>query len=142
VKTKCANIKNNIETFINVNGLLNTKELRSFSLIKSESDLPRDNFNTICDSIIKEMNTPKSIVITEFRDLLYDILIYNLEAIECVWYILYHFVESGQLSRLQLEKILEKTYTFSKHYNNNYRPIYHLESIFFYIINQIHNYDK
>jgi hypothetical protein len=134
-------IKKCIET-INVNGLLNAKELRSFSSLKFDSKLPQDNFNTICNAIIKEMTCPKSIVITEFRDLLYDILIYNLEAIECVWYIIYHFVESEQLSRNQLDKILEKTYTFSKHYNNNYRPIYHLESIFFYIINQIHNYEK
>jgi hypothetical protein len=27
-----------------------------------------------------------------------------------------------------------------KYYNNNYRPIYHLESILFYLITKIHAY--
>ena len=38
--------------------------------------------------------------------------------------------------------ILIKCYTSFKYFNNNYRPIYHLESIMFYIIKKIHNYDE
>jgi hypothetical protein len=37
-----------------------------------------------------------------------------------------------------VDLILAKIHTFLKYYNNNYRPIYHLESIFFYMITQIH----
>ena len=33
-------------------------------------------------------------------------------------------------------------YKFLRYYNNNYRPIYHLESIMFYIIKKIHNYNE
>jgi hypothetical protein len=133
----------NINTFLNnsvdVSGILNLKELKSFSIYNSNFETPKDNFNTICNSIINAMNDSSSLVITEFRDLLYDILIYNLDAMECIWYIIYHFVRSDRISSENLSNVLIKTYTFSKHYNNNYRPIYHLESIFFYIINHIHS---
>ena len=145
IKPRGANFQN-IKTFLNdnvdVSCLLNLKELKSFSMYNVGFETPKDNFNTICNSIIDAMNNPRNLIITEFRDLLYDILIYNLDAIECIWYVMYHFVRSDRISSDNLSLILNKSYTFSKYYNNNYRPIYHLESIFFYIINYIHGYSK
>ena len=41
--------------------------------------------------------------------------------------------------KVELDSIMEKMYVFLKQYNNNYRPIYHLESIFFYIITILQN---
>jgi hypothetical protein len=87
------------------------------------------------------MIKPEQLIITEFRDTLYDILVYNLDAVECLWYILSCFIKSGSLSKNDTSDILKKTHSFLKHYNNNYRPIYHLESIFFYILNKIHHYE-
>jgi hypothetical protein len=49
-------------------------------------------------------------------------------------------VENDFLENNDISDILKKTYTFLKYYNNNYRPIYHLESIMFYIINKVHKY--
>jgi hypothetical protein len=145
IKPRGANFQN-IATFLNdsidISGLLNLKELKSFSMYNSDFETPKDNFNTICNSIIESMNNPSGLVITEFRDLLYDILIYNLDAIECIWYIIYHFVRSDRITSNNLSLVLTKSYTFSKYYNNNYRPIYHLESIFFYILNHIHGFDR
>lgn len=136
------NIKQFLINNMEISGLLNTKELKSFSEFNPNAELPKDNFNTICNSIIAAMNNPNELVITDFRDTVYDILIYNLDAIECLWYVLYHYVENKQIESNNLSEILEKTYTFSKYYNNNYRPIYHLENMFFYIINKIYGYQK
>lgn len=124
---------------IDNSGILNAKELRYFSLVKKE--FPKDVFNIICNSIIQEMSNANDIVITEFRDILYEILIYNLEVVECLWYILCHFVNQNCLNEKDVNDILKKTTPFLKHYNNNYRPIYHLESILFYIIAKINNYE-
>jgi len=125
---------------IDVMGILNIKELQSFSLIK-DGDFPCDVFNKICDNIIEDIMNPTAMQITNFRDTLYDILVYNLDATECLWYILSYFIKAGSLSKRDASDILKKTHSFLKHYNNNYRPIYHLESIFFYILNKIHHYE-
>ena len=41
-----------------------------------------------------------------------------------------------------LDKIFLKTNIFLKYYNNNYRPIYHLESYVLYIISTIKNINE
>jgi len=123
-------------------GILNLKETRYFSLVNKTDEIPKDIFNIICDNIIKEMSKQEPLSFTDFRDTLYDILTYNLDVTECLWYILRYFIENHYLNSEDITDILGKTYYFLKYYNNNYRPIYHLESIMFYIINKIHKYDE
>jgi hypothetical protein len=131
---------------IDIEGIMNIKELRFFDLIESSSEIPKDVFNIICDNIIKDIQCPDKIVMTVFRDKLYDLLTYNLDMNECLWYIIIHFIENNKLieginlQQDNISNILIKTYSFFKHFNNNYRPIFHLESIMYYIINNIHNY--
>ena len=124
--------------------ILNIKEVHSFTLVKtnaSTSELPKELFNIVCDSIIQEMQQyPKKLIITEFRDTIYDILVYNLDVADCVWYILTYFINSGKLNDQDTSDILDKTYSFFKYYNNNYRPIYHLENIFVFILNRLYGY--
>ena len=112
--------------------ILNMKELASFSLVKTAEDLPKDVFNVICDQVIADMENIDQIPFTQFRDSLYDIMIYNLDVVECVWYILSYF--SKKMSSEQCSKVLVRVYPFLQYFNNNYRPIYHLENIMFYII--------
>ena len=136
---------------------MNIKEIHSFSFIQKPStvvettppandnikslELPKELFNVICDTIIHEILHPEKIIITEFRDIIYDILVYNLDAADCIWYILTYFINSGRLSTQSTSEILIKSHSFFKYYNNNYRPIYHLENIFVFILNRIHGYN-
>lgn len=128
--------------------ILNIKEVHSFSLVRTDNtniaetttSLPKELFNIVCDSIIQNMQHPKKIVITEFRDTIYDILVYNLDVADCVWYILTYFINANRLSDQDTSDILDKTFTFFKYYNNNYRPIYHLENIFVFILNRLYGY--
>jgi hypothetical protein len=117
---------------------MNLKEMASFFYIKKPGEIPEDIFNIICDNIIRGMEDYRNIRIAEFRDTLYDILIYNLEIGDCIWYIFSHFVEGGGFRDADISDILNRVYVFLKYYNNNYRPIYHLESIIFYFIIKIH----
>ena len=134
--------KLNLLNQIEIEGILNLKETRYFSLINKTHEIPKDIFNIICDNIIQEISKKEKLSFTDFRDTLYDILTYNLDVTECLWYILRYFIENNYLSSQDITNILDKSYYFLKYYNNNYRPIYHLESIMFYIINKIHKYNE
>ena len=137
-KTEIMKLYDNIE----LDGIMNIKDTRYFEFINNPTEFPKDIFNIICNNIIHDIESTKKINFTEFRDTLYDILTYNLDTVECLCYIIEYFIENGKINDKDISDILEKTYVFLKYYNNNYRPIYHLESIMFYIINKVHKYDE
>jgi len=126
-----------------LNALANLKECHLVGMTKSVSELPKDVFNIVCDNIIREMLKHNDLNIIELRDHLYDILLYGLDITECLWYIIFFFVENGYLETRPeaMINIMDRLHVFLKHYNNNYRPIYHLESIFIYLIIQIFQYE-
>ena len=132
--------------------IMNMKEIYSFSLIENTSELPNDHFNTVCDIIIQEMTVlcsrtvhtslpslrpdsslrPDPCGIAHFRDCLYDILIYNLDGTECIWYIFQHFVGNAYIrDKTKMDKFLCKLTVILKQYGNNYRSIFHLENAIF-----------
>jgi len=130
----------NILNTINVNEIVNCKEVKSFAIIK-DGKIPKDIFNVICDNVIEEMKNHNKLSFVGFRDAIYDMLIYNLDITECIWYILYYFVQNEKMRDADVSDILDRCYMFLKYYNNNYRPIYHLESILFYFITKIYHYE-
>ena len=130
-----------IMSHLDIDTILNLKEIKSFYMAKTVAQLPTDLFNTICNKIIENMSN-ENVDFIKFRDSLYDILIYNLDVAECIWYILTHFIIEQKIQNCHISQVLQKTYSFLKYYNNNYRPIYHLESIFFYLIIKIHGYER
>jgi len=132
-------LKNDIIDKIAIENIINLKELYSFSLIKRVDELPEDVFNTVCNQIISEIDNYKNHDFFKLREVLYDILVYNLDTTECIYYILSYYIESDRLSKKDISDILTKTYSTLKYYNNNYRPIYHLESIIYYMINKLYH---
>ena len=132
----------NIMEYVEPAYVMNIKETESFSLMNDGSEIPKDNFNTICNNIIQEMLQHRKLSFMQFRDTIYDMLVYNLDVLECLWYVIYYFIQRKLLSRKDIDDIMDRTFVFLKYYNNNYRPIYHLESMFFYIITIIQNHQK
>ena len=135
-----SSILDNIKT----ENIVNAKEIHSFSMINSSADLPTDNFNVICDNIIQEMilhrnyykgcSSNVQIDIGKFRDQIYDILIYNLDACDCVWYIFSHFISYSFFDKTKIDMLMEKIYLFLKQFGNNYRAIFHIEGVLFAMI--------
>jgi hypothetical protein len=133
-------IKNIIQQ-LDIDTIINLKEIQSFALVKNSENLAIDIFNIVCNQIIEDIANV-NINFVKFRDSLYEILIYNLDVSECFFYILTHFIRERRIKNSDISQVLQKTYSFLKYYNNNYRPIYHLESIFFYLIIKIHGHDE
>ena len=74
----------------------------------------------------------------KFRDLLYDMFIYNVDISDCIWYIISTLVNEKKINKECLSPILIKTYCFFQYYNNNYRPIYHMENYLLNLAKIIH----
>ena len=129
--------KTNLINDIDNSFIINMKEMRSFNMINNIQEIPKDNFNVICNNIINSIEKTNQISFIKFRDDLYDILIYNLDAVECIWNVLHYFISHRKISKNDIKLIMDKMYFFLKYYNNNYRPIYHLENIFYYMITKI-----
>ena len=97
-------------------------------------------YKIICNKIIHNLININEFQFLKFRDILYDIFIYNLDITDCIWYILSSLVEQKKIKREDLSNILIKTYVFFQYYNNNYRPIYHVENYLLYLVKLIHNF--
>lgn len=130
---KC--LENKLPCDIKLENITNIKNLHICN------DELMQQYKIMCNKILHVMININELKFLKFRDLLYDIFIYNLDITECVWYILNVLIQEHKIHDKDLSHILIKTYTFLKYYNNNYRPIYHLENYLFYLINVIHNFN-
>ena len=95
----------------------------------------------ICNKIVNNIININSINFLKFRDLLYDVFIYNLDICKCLEYILQRLIKQNNIKREDFSKVLIKTFNFLLYYNNNYRPIYHLENYLYYLASIIHGYN-
>ena len=90
-------------------------------------------YKNISDQILKQIINYNEINFLHLRELLYDICIFDLNIYNCINYIIQQLNAKKLLSSDKLNKILINLYSFLKLYNNNYRPIYHLEKYVLYI---------
>ena len=127
--------KNNMDFLSNIS---------SINLLKYV-DIDNSNKNilnlksSICDKIVSIIFT-KNINYNYIRNILYDILIHNLNIYDCTYYIVREVIKKkieiskNDISYDFINIILERTCILFKYYNNNYRPIYHLEAFILYLI--------
>ncbi len=94
----------------------------------------------ICNKIINTLLNVNELQFLKFRDNLYDIFIYNLDMSECIWYILSTLINNNHIDNAMISEVMIKTYSFFQYYNNNYRPIYHVEKYLLYLAKLIHKY--
>lgn len=118
--------------------VVNSKELFMLKKLKRLEDLPTDIETTICDKILKNMEHPNKINLVEFRNVIYELLVYNVNIPECMYYIMSESIQKYHLDETSISDMLKYSYTFLKYFNNNYRSIYHLESMIFFIMNKMH----
>ena len=121
----------------------NYKNLTSLSNIKNvivNTNELTNPHECICNNIIESIQNPDTINFLKFRDILYEILIYDLDINECIWYILSCLILREVLNKDNITDVLLKTFIFFQYYNNNYRPIYHLENYMYNLITIINGY--
>ena len=123
----------------------------STSASASASATPSPPFNNrfythphekLCNNILEQIKNPNEISFLLIRDMLYDMLIYNYDLGECIWFIIHDLIRHNYLNIMNLSDILIHTYSSLQYYNNNYRPIYHLENYVYKLIIHIHKYNE
>ena len=116
--------------YVNTNEINNIKGLITNNIF-NEKKLYLDICNYIYDI--------KNIDYLILREKIYKILVYNLSIHDCIWTIFNNIVNKYNLSEEKISYLIDKIIYFFKYYNNNYRPIYHIEKIILEMCKVIHN---
>jgi len=111
--------------------VVNTKVLHT-------NNLQMNNYDTVLQNIVNYVVDLKNLKLMTLRELLYDVLVYNIDVNEAIWYIFSSLVSSGHIAETDTTEVLVHTYEFFKYYNNNYRPIYHMEHYVLFLASIIH----
>ena len=117
---------------------IKTKDITNIKNIKGKvSNITNLNKN-ICDKIIIKILDYKNLTFLEMRENLYEIFIYNLNIHNCIYYIVKKLIDEEKIKKDKVKNVIIQLHKFLKLFNNNYRPIYHLEGFIFYLCIQIY----
>ena len=115
---------------LKLENITNIKTIKNLDTFNEELMI---NYKIICNKISHNLLKLEEINFLKFRDILYDMFIYNLDISDCIWYIITTLITDKKIRKEHISIILIKTFCFFQYYNNNYRPIYHMENYFFNI---------
>ena len=127
---KC--IGKTIDKSIKLNQIVNIKDLHTKNTKLMEPQ------KLITNKLIYSLENFKDLNFIQFRDNIYNIFIYHLDVTICLKDIITHFIVQKKINKTTITNIYFEFYHFLKLYNNNYRPIYHLEKFMFYLCKIIH----
>ena len=127
-------LNENISSKTYINKITNIKNIitNTPSFVNNTDNYINVLYDLICN--------PEGIKFINFRDIIYDIFIYDIEIGYVVYGLLDKLRSDDKFKHLDITYIFIETYSFLKYYNNNYRPIYHLENYLYKIINNIHGF--
>ena len=124
---------------LDINKINNIKMMKT--LCDYKKIIPKNTMILICDEIIKIMLQQKELKYIDFRELIYDLLTYNIDLVYSIQYIFFEIIKQQKIDDIIINDLLDHTYISIKYYNNNYRPIYHIENILLYITSKINKYE-
>ena len=129
------------ETPIRLTNKFRLETITNIKALKSNMTELTEPHENICNCIVDIIISPDAqLKYDALRERLYDILTYDINIQECVWFILRRLLQEGSLLPEMMDDIMIRTYTFFQYFNNNYRPIYHLENFVLLLVCKIHGY--
>ena len=109
----------------------NIYNLKDIISKNNQTDVYKKN---IVKKIYNTLINYKKLEFIKFRDNIYDLFIYDINLEETIFKIIFELIKNKYIDKKNYNDIVFENYKFLKYYNNNYRPITHLELFFFKII--------
>lgn len=129
------------ETPIRLTSKFPLETITNIKALKSNMSELTEPHENICNCIVEIILSPEAqLKYDALRERLYDLLTYDINIQECVWFILRRLITNGSLLPEMMDDIMIQIYTFFQYFNNNYRPIYHLENFVLLLVCKIHGY--
>lgn len=129
---KCTN--NKIDPAIKLENINNIKDLYAGV---NELMFPH---HKICNMLLDDIINIKNKNFLEIRENIYNVFIYNIDMGTSIMYIIRTLIEKKLIKKEDIPKLFLKTVSYLQFYNNNYRPIYHLESYILYLTSLVNGY--
>lgn len=122
-----------------INDIVNIKDLKKNSFKVNSLSISKNlnNNRILIEEIINIIKVKENFNFLKLRELLYDICIFELNIEKIIYDLIKNLKNINLLNIKKINNILIENFKFIKLYNNNYRPIYHLEKILIYISIQI-----
>jgi hypothetical protein len=115
-----------------------TREIGNAKMVKASSASRHRPQAAVCDRVLTLLEDPATIKLTELRDAIYNIFIYEQSVPSCILYILEALISEDRIKHEDVTDVLMEMHTRIQFFNNNYRPIYHLEAMMVYLLTKIH----
>jgi hypothetical protein len=113
-------------------------KIDNIKLVKKAPSINLNYSETFIDNILYQLLEEKPINFMQFRENIYNIIVFNIDIFECIYKILYKLSEKKKIKQKNMVYIFKELFIFLRRYNNNYRPIYHIE-YFLLILHQVIN---
>jgi hypothetical protein len=94
----------------------------------------------ICDILIDDIININDKKFLDIREHIYNVFIYNIDIGTSISYIIQKLIHKKLIGKNRVSNLFFKTTSFLQFYNNNYRPIYHLESYILYLSSLVNGY--
>lgn len=125
--------KNITNTNMKTNDLSNIDSLLKFPSEDTKIVI-QQYYHKVSDELLQYILYPKSSDIYVLRDHLYKLLIYDINIHHCLYYILNKLIETSKINQENIIDVVNKLVDFYKTYYNNYRSIFHIESVIIQLI--------
>lgn len=122
--------------------IISLREPRKKNIGKINNKIMKlDKDNKLIDNLYSIIiESSNSVKLFDLREALYNILLFQLDIYEVFYIIIQKLYDNNLLSQKQLNNTNTEIVKFSKLYNNNYRPIFHLEKLALYLIKATSNF--
>jgi hypothetical protein len=90
----------------------------------SDQDVHVETINSVIEMVVSGTS---NIDFSKAREKLYELFIYEVDIHDCIWKLLLELVNKGKVTNDNVGNIMYETQKFFTLFNNNYRPIYHME---------------